>query len=138
MDRTEYMVCFALETTQPTQAQIEQNQVKDYRRLFTQQGDRLKELTKGQLTEKATLITDFQAVIQAETMSGAFLPKIVQMDWCICNVRQNFKVVEVACVYIDTEESISPETEHVTGVNQAKVSEEGIKFRDAMIKVSTG
>ena len=130
------MVCFALETTQPTAAQIEQNQAKDYRRLFTQQGDRLKELTKGQISEKATLITDFQAVIQAEQMSGAFLPKIVQMDWCICNVRQNFKVVEVACVYIDTEESISPETEQITGVNQDKINEEGIKFRDAMIKVS--
>ena len=58
------------------------------------------------------------------------------MDWCICNVRQNFKVVEVACVYIDTEESISPETEQITGVNQDKINEEGIKFRDAMIKVS--
>lgn len=59
------------------------------------------------------------------------------MDWCICNVRQNFKVVEVACVYIDTGEPVSPETDQRTGVTQEKIDEEGVKFRDAIIKVST-
>ena len=59
------------------------------------------------------------------------------MDWCICNVRQNFKVVEVACVYIDSGEPVSPETDQRTGVTQEKIDEEGVKFRDAIIKVST-
>ena len=78
-------------------------------------------MTNGHLQETATLLTDYETAIQAEKLNGTFLPKTVQMDWCICNVRENFKVVEVACVYIDTGEPISMETEQRTGVNQEKV-----------------
>ena len=115
------MVCFALETTHPTPDQINQGLAQDYRRLFTTTEDKLKQLSKGQLVEKALLLSDFDSFVQAEKTSGTFLPKCIQIDWCICNVKDNFKVVEVATVFVNPGVPISNDTTLSTGLTQEKI-----------------
>ena len=131
------MVCLAVETTHPTADQLNSGQAQNYRRLFATSEDRLKQLTNGQLEEKALLLTDFEELIQAEKTSGSFLAKCVQLDWCICNVKDNFKVVEVATVIVNPVMPINAETASSTGLTQEKIDAEGVNFESAIAKVST-
>ena len=39
--------------------------------------------------------------------NGAFLPKTIQMDWCICSIRDNFKAEKVSSIFIKTGEPLS-------------------------------
>ena len=130
------MVCFALETTHPTTDQLNSGKVQNYRRLFIANEDRLKQLTKGQLSEQALILSDFDQLIQAEKTSGIFLPKCLQIDWCICNVKDNFKVVEVATAIVKQDEPINVETASATGLVQEKIDMEGIDFESSLEKVS--
>ena len=61
-------------------------------------------------------VVDFGAAIEAEKSNGAYLPKTIQMDWCICSIRDNFKAEKVSTVFIDTGEKLNLETIRETGV----------------------
>ena len=93
-------------------------------------------MSNGQFEEKALLLTDFDELIQAEKTSGSFLPRCIQLDWCICNVKDNFKVVEVVTVIVNPGIPINAETTEATGVSQEKIDEEGVDFDNAITKVS--
>ena len=81
-------------------------------------------------------MVDFGAAIQAEKNSGAYLPKTIQMDWCICSIRDNFKAEKVSTKFIDTGEKLNAETIKETGVTQEHIQKEGVKFKEAVAKVS--
>ena len=97
-DFTDYMVCFALETTWPATNCHEIMQ--PFRKLKIEQGE---------LGENSTMPLDLNAAIQAEKVGGAFLPKTIQMDWCICSVRDNFKAEKVSSIFINSGEPLSNE-----------------------------
>ena len=66
------------------------------------------------------------------------MPKTLQMDWCICSIKDNFKAEKVSSVFIDTGEKLNSETKRYTGVTQEVIQDEGITFKEAVAKVSTG
>ena len=60
----------------------------------------------------------------------------MQLDWCICSVKDNFKVVEVVTVIVNPGVQINIETTQKSGVTQQKVESDGVSFKDAIEKVS--
>ena len=96
----------------------------------------MKQLSNGKLGETAIKLTEFEQAIDAEKSEGKFLPRCVQLDWCICSVKDNFKVVEVVTVIVNPGVQINIETTQKTGVTQQKVESDGLSFKDAIEKVS--
>ena len=67
---------------------------------------------------------------------GANVPRLVHLDWTICSVKE-FKVLEVASVYVNPDQQIDANTQTFTGVSQDVISKEGVNFGQAMQKVSS-
>ena len=103
---TDFVVCLSLETTQPAQQ-------LGYRRIFTD--DRLATHSKGQQTDSAQAL-DLANLASIHSQHGDKVPRLVHLDWTICSVKE-FKVLEVASVFVNPDQPIDQATESFTGVS---------------------
>ena len=120
----DFVVCLSLETTQPAQQ-------ANYRRLFAD--ERLNRHSKGQLSDSAKAL-DLANLAAFKSEQGDNLPRLVHLDWTICSVKE-FKVLEVASVFVNPDQPIDQATSNFTGVTQDMIQKEGVSFSQAQEKV---
>ena len=62
-------------------------------------------------------------------------PRLIHLDWCICSVREEFKVMDLGKAVVDPKVWIDDATQERTRVTQDLVLAEGISFTDAINKL---
>ena len=118
--RPDIVVCIALDTTS----------VK-HRRLFATQHDMLNELTNGSFSEFYPVVADLSEL----KASG---PKLIQLVWCVCQVRDEFKVVDFDKAIVNHPSGIWLDDLTIgrSGVTQEMVSTEGVSVAESIEKLT--